>query len=852
MALSIHDVAQQMRERGIEPPALLDCAGKKQTWAGNTAKPNKKNAWAILSEYRSEKSQKTYIVGVYGMGDKDNWFKVEPTETEWSPAERLAWLERRKELDKAADAVRKEQAELAVVKAKRNWDKANLEGGHPYLDKKKVGAFGLRFFIDKLIIPLRDVADKIHGLQYINQDGSKLFGTGTVKEGHFHLLGDVSDGLPIAFAEGYATAASVHMATGWPVVTCFDAGNLMPVITAWRKLYEDAQFVIAADDDKHLVLRLCERLHKAGVSVSQADFSRKAGGLRDMSWQLPDGRSVQLEAAYQRDKYGVWFIDGSINDGQSTQTLKLENAGRSKAMAAGKKYNARVVSPAFDLKIHAFTDFNDLHCAEGLERVREQLLAPPAESISTPIVQPTGDGFFNGGGDGGDAGAGDSSARGLGQLRFPFLDDKHNPKGVRENVYYALYEDPALHGMVKMNQFSHQIDKLKAAPWHEATGQWREIDDSYLANYLAERHGLLIANPITIQQAVMMYATDHEYNPVREGMEAALWDGVPRLDYWMHEVLGCEDTTFARMAGSMFMMSMVARVFEPGCQMDYMLVLHGGQGARKSTVLRILGGEYFASGTFRVGDKDSLQVLQGRLIFNFNEFDGLNKSERTAVKAFVTERTDVFRPPYGKQFAKFPRTLCLTADTNEDDVLTDDTGDRRYWPVDCLKINIDKMTEWREQLIAEAVQRYKAGERRYPTKAEEDEYFKPEQDKYKRVDVWQDKISGYINSKRQLDVNTDFDGAKDSGEVVPNNEREFFSTLELLTVALNIDIGKVQASGTEQKRVSATMRTLGFHKHRFSEGQRSRGYMRTKTDKEEPKQALQPAQAGGSEESVPW
>lgn len=843
MALTIDDVAQQMRERGIEPPAQLYADGKKQTWAGNPAKPKKKNAWAVLHEWQSPKSLKAYIVGVYGMGDQSNVHKVEPTQLEWSPAERTEWLEKRKELERTQEAERKEQADTAAKKAERNWAQSRTEGTHFYLERKKVGAYGVRFFFSKVVVPLRDASDGLHGLQYIEEDGSKLFGSGTVKEGHFHLIGDVSADLPIAFAEGYATAATVHMATGWPVVVCFDAGNLMPVITAWRKLYEDTKFIIAADDDKHLVSRLCERLHKLGVEVDQADFSRKKGGLRDMSWDLPDGRKVVLRAAYKKDRHAVWFIEGSISDGSVSQILRLENAGRAKAMAAAGKHKARVICPQFDLKIHSHTDWNDLHCSEGLEKVREQLLAAP-ESASTPNAQPSGEVGSNKGGGG--------YSDHPGALRFPYLDDKFNPRGVRENVYFALYEDPVLAGMVKLNEFSHQIDKLIDPPWGGGASKWREIDDMYLANYLAQQHRLLVANPLTIQQAVLMYATDHSYNPVKDGMDSLVWDGVDRLDHWAHEILGCDDSTYARMVSRYFLMSVCARVYEPGCQMDYMLVLHGGQGARKSTVLRMLGGQYFASGTFRVGDKDSLQVLQGRLIFNFNEFDGLAKAERTAVKSFVTERKDVFRPPYGKQFSEFERNCCLTADTNEDEFLSDDTGDRRYWPIDCLNIDVEKMAQWRAQLMGEAVHRYKAGERRYPNKSEEDEFFKPQQDKYKRVDVWQDKIGAYVNGKRVLDAATDLDGAKHGGTVIPNNEREFFSTLELLTVALNIDIGKVQASGSEQKRVSATMRSLGFAKHRFGDGQRLRGYLRSKQTEKERAAGFEPAQAGESEGGVPW
>ncbi len=832
MALSLEDVAHQMRERGIEPPAQLYADGKKITWAGNPAKPKKKNAWCVLYEWVSPKNQKVYITGVYGMGDASNTFKVEATELDWSPAERSAWQEQRKKIERDAEAQRTEMAATAVAKAKKNWGEALLEGASAYLERKKVGCFGLRFFFGKLVVPLRDMAENLHGLQYISEDGSKVFGTGTSKEGHFHLIGNVAEGSPVLFAEGYATAASVHMATGWPVVVCFDAGNLMPVVAAWRKVYEEHEFIICADDDKHLVTRLCERLLKFGVAVENSEFSRKAGGVRDMAWELPDGRKVQLKAAFKKDRNDVYFIEGSITCDGVSHLLRLENAGRSKAMQVAKKHGARVILPVFSSRFHSLTDFNDLHVEEGLEVVRAQLTAPPAQVEPAPTRQPSG------GGGGNDRGGG---------LRFPYLDDKYNIKGVRENVYFALYEDPVLAGLVRLNLFSHRIDKMREAPWRGPAGAWLEIDDMFLANYLAQAHGLLVSNPLTIQQAVTMYATDHAYNPVKDQMEALVWDGTPRCRHWIAEIMDGEDKEYSSLAGTYFLESMVARVYEPGCQMDYMLVLQGAQGAKKSSVLRILGGEFFAGGSFRVGDKDSLQVLQGRLIFNFNEFDALSKAERTAVKQFVAERKDVFRPPYSKGFAEFPRSVCLTADTNEDDFLRDDTGDRRYWVIPCGQIDVDKMVLWRDQLLAEAVHLYKQGARRYPTKEEEELYFKPEQERWKFVDMWQDTLGSYVNSKRQLPAESLMDGATiGGGMVLPNNEREFFSTVELITVALKIDVGKVQGAGSEQKRVASAMRSLGFKKHRFGEGGRSRGYLRIQIEKKEAGAGFMPAQAGES------
>lgn len=836
MASTIDDVLRQMAERGIEPPTKpLYADGKKYTWAGTPGKPSKKNAWAILNEWTSPRTQQVYIGGVFGIGDQSNYWKVEHEQKEWTPAEKNDWLNKRKEIEKAADEDRKATAAAAAEKAKKHWDTASEQGTCAYLERKQVGAYGVRFAYGKLIVPLFDTAGMLHGLQWIQDDGGKVFGTGTVKEGHFHLMGNVQEGVPIAFAEGYATAASGHMATSWPTVVCFDAGNLMPVVAAFRHLYPEHTFLILGDDDKHLVARLCERLAEVGVEVTPEAFSLKAGGLRDMAWTLPaadDGAEpveVKLAAKYGHDRNDVRLVEGSITVGDTVKPLRLENAGRAKAMAAAKRHGARAIFPRFAERSERYSDFNDLHIAEGLAMVREQLLATPPvveakqkKSIARPDGGGSGSGRFDNPGDDGSGDGGDGNG-GRKRLFFPYRTDKGEVKGIRENVYFAFNEDPLLQGIVRFNEFSHRIDKMRPAPWGGKDGRWSPLDDLRLANYLAEAHGLIVANPMTIEQAVMMTANDAAYNPLKEQFEALQWDGVVRRHHWLSDVLGADDNEYHAKVGAYFILSMVARVYDPGCQMDYMMILQGAQGARKSSVLRILGGDYFAGGTFRVGDKDSLQVLQGRLIFNFNEIDSLNKAEGTAVKSFVTERVDIFRAPYARGFSEFPRSCVLTGDTNEDDFLKDGTGDRRFWPVHCVDIDVERMAAIREQLLAEAVHFYKLGEQRYPDKAEEDRLFKPQQEQWKFVDVWQAVFARYVDSDQMVD---NYDGTLVSGTKLENRERTFFSTLELMVNGLKQDASKIDNAGAQQKRVGKAMRALGFTKDKWKTGGRSNGYTR--------------------------
>lgn len=384
MAKSIDDVLAQMRGNGIDVPLSVDINKAFDgylRWRPTAENKPKKSAWARLFSWRSPTSQIEYITGAYGW--RGNQYTVEASNADWSPAERAAELEARKAAMKAAEEDRAKDAQAAALKAEQMWARgkpAEDTAQHPYLAAKKVSAFDLRVAFKRLLVPLRDLAGKLHGLQYIDPDGAKIFGTGTVKEGHFHLIGQVASDQPIGFGEGYATCAAGHMGTGWPVVTCFDAGNLEPVMAAWRKLYPDHKFFILADDDRHLLQRLCERLLKLGIVVAPHELKAPI----DMSWQVPDGPSVECKAGWKPDTNGgPMRLEGSLTvDGQA-QIIKIENAGMAKAASAAKRHKAQVLAPVFSDKSHKGTDWNDLLCDIGLEATRKALLhafeAPPPE-----------------------------------------------------------------------------------------------------------------------------------------------------------------------------------------------------------------------------------------------------------------------------------------------------------------------------------------------------------------------------------------------------------------------------------------------------------------------------------------
>ncbi len=150
----------------------------------------------------------------------------------------------------AEDAKFREKADDAAANARRIWQSAAEPDGCPYLERKGVNPYGLRKLSDgRLVVPLRNAAEELVNLQFIAAAGEKRFLKWGRKAGMYHLLGEVASAVVLVVSEGYATAASVHEATGLPVAVAFDAGNLLKVAQVLVGLHPAVRLLIAGDDD---------------------------------------------------------------------------------------------------------------------------------------------------------------------------------------------------------------------------------------------------------------------------------------------------------------------------------------------------------------------------------------------------------------------------------------------------------------------------------------------------------------------------------------------------------------------------------------------------------------------------
>jgi putative DNA primase/helicase len=263
------------------------------------------------------------------------------------PAKEIEALKRaRRERDRRERLETEAAQRAAADEAQRLWDESTDAGVHGYLARKGVNAYGVRVAIDgRLLVPQRDVDGTLWAVQRIAPDQpggefEKLYIKGSRKSGLMHCCGDLAGAAIILLCEGYATGASLHEASGRPVVITFDAGNLPTVAKLLQERYPAARFIICADDD-------CE---------TAARIDRNPGLLKaEEAAQLLGARAVVVKPAGQPERntdFNDVHADGGLDAVRSAMVPAIEAAtlasqgAAGAAVAAGERPNAHQAGDA--------------------------------------------------------------------------------------------------------------------------------------------------------------------------------------------------------------------------------------------------------------------------------------------------------------------------------------------------------------------------------------------------------------------------------------------------------------------------------------------------------------------------
>lgn len=326
-----------------------------------------------------------------------------------------------------------------------------------------------------------------------------------------------------------------------------------------------------------------------------------------------------------------------------------------------------------------------------------------------------------------------------------------------ENVALFLQNSPEWAGVLGYNEFTGGYVVLRQPPSPVTATPGSELEDRFDTEAVRwlERRGLMV-KPDLVRRVIDLIARNNSYHPVRDYLNSLpAWDGTPRIGSWLIDYCGMESgdanpNKYAMVVGEKFLISAVARVLEPGCKADHILVLEGEQGIGKSSAARILAGEWFTDQLGEVGSKDAAMQLRGVWIVELSELGTLGRSETAREKAFISQQSERFRLPYGHRLVHLPRQCVFIATTNLDTWLKDETGGRRFWPVQCRRIDLTALQRDRDQLWAEGLARYRSGVTWWLEDAEVIETAIEEQRGRYFEDVWQDKVIQHAEEESAL------------------------------------------------------------------------------------------------------
>jgi predicted P-loop ATPase len=370
-------------------------------------------------------------------------------------------------------------------------------------------------------------------------------------------------------------------------------------------------------------------------------------------------------------------------------------------------------------------------------------------------------------------------------------------KKTSSNVFLLLTHAKDWKDVIWYDTFRHRLMRRGSANFDtgglDSTGSqpWRDVDSLELMMWCAAQGLDVYKAPV--EEAVTLAGRYNQRHPLQDELNALCWDGTERLDYWLIDYMGAENTELSRAIGRAWMISAVARAMQPGCQADHCLVLEGRQGLKKSTALQILAGkEYFAEySAENLAGKDAAMLVDGVWIMEFSELGAVKTNHTETVKSFVTRRADHYRPPYERHTITVPRSCVFAGTTNEDTYLSDETGNRRYWSVRCNHASVVSLKEDRDQLWAEAVFLYHSGEPWHLSKRLE-ELATAEQKSRLVNDPWLEGVIEYIKDKSDV------------------------STNEILRDKFNLDLSQINAA--THRRVAGCLRALGWVVYRTSGG----------------------------------
>lgn len=409
------------------------------------------------------------------------------------------------------------------------------------------------------------------------------------------------------------------------------------------------------------------------------------------------------------------------------------------------------------------------------------------------------------------------------------LDLKPNQRGYFEtlrNLEEILTKDARLRGKIAFNLFTRDLLQTGPLPGMRAAVPpegvlWNDTADIKIKSYIERRYRLTFSTTM-VHEGVMSVAERNAFNPVLDYFESLEWDGVKRVEEFFIREYGSRDSAYTRDITRKFFAAVVARVYNPGIKFDYMLVLEGKQGARKSSLFRALAKGWFSDDmSFGYESREVVERARNAIIVEIPELVMGRRAETEHIKAFISRQTDRARPAYARYAQDFPRQFVIVGSTNESNYLTDASGNRRWWVLngDGRTFDLERIRGDVDQLWAEAKALWQGGEPLWLDRAEsvaEAEAMQAERliddDWLAAVTAWLDRPIRSDHWDRAPGVNTDFDDA------VSWVVRDRTCALEVWTECLGGEVDKLNRQ--VQTRIGDLLRRLGWKRKAVRFGSR--------------------------------
>ena len=263
---------------------------------------------------------------------------------------------------------------------------------------------------------------------------------------------------------------------------------------------------------------------------------------------------------------------------------------------------------------------------------------------------------------------------------------------------------------VEYNELSHAIEIINK---QGETTNYEERERNLIRMDIEKRFKIKAKNG-DIDTAVTCASERYRYHPIKNKILSTKWDGRPRAESFFIDVLGVEDNVYNRECTRKWLLAGIYRLFDPGTKFDEMLIIHGDQGLSKSTTFKKLALNFYVSETEKLS-LETLIRIELAWIVDFTELATMKKTDIDTFKAWLSETSDTYRGKYDKKARVHERHFIICGTTNDKEILTDRTGNRRYWLMygdeENRKMNIfDVKEDYILQLWSEVYQWYEKRE----------------------------------------------------------------------------------------------------------------------------------------------